>query len=198
MEYIPFKRQITLNRELNKLDELTLIFTQILKKYVDYVIISGYVSIILGRARATEDIDVFIKKISKEKFSELYNELREKGFECLNAESPKEIFSYLEDYLAIRFSRKTKPVPNFEVKFPKRESDEETFDDFIIVKLIEGKIKISSLERQIAFKRYYLESDKDIEDAIHIEELFKNQLDYSKINKLKEIINKIKEDEARK
>src|SRR3989344_171412 len=145
MEYIPFKRQITLNRELNKLDELTLIFTQILKKYTGYVIISGYVSILLGRARATEDIDVFIKKLDKKKF--------------------------------------------FEFKFSKNLLEQKNFEDFIKVKLKQGEVNISSLERQIAIKKYYLKSEKDIEDALHIEELFKDKLDYSKINKIKSEIS---------
>ena len=63
---------------------------------------------------------------------------------------------------------------------------------FIIVKLPYGKLIISSLERQIAFKRYYLKSEKDLEDAMHIEELFKEEIDYEKINKLKKIITNIK------
>lgn len=188
MEYNPEKKEIILDRELNKLDRFALDFTSILEKHADYVIISGYVSILLGRSRATEDIDVFIKKISLEQFSELYKDLQRKDFECINAETPEEIFSYLKDWLAIRFARKNAPIPNFEVKFPKRDVDRETFNDFITVILPSGKLKISSLERQIAFKMYYLKSEKDIEDALHIEELFKNQLDYGKINKLKNII----------
>jgi len=188
MEYLSNKKEIILNRELNNLDRFALDFTRILEKHVNYVIISGYVSILLGRTRATEDIDVFIKKISLEQFSELYKDLQRNGFECINAESPKEVFSYIRDGLAIRFARKNAPTPNFEVKFPKRDIDRETFTDFITVVLPCGKLKISSLERQIAFKRYYLKSEKDIEDAVHIEELFKKQLDYGKINKLKSII----------
>lgn len=192
MEYNPEKKEIIANKKLNKIDKFALDFTQILEKHADYVIISGYVSILLGRSRATEDIDVFIKELSFEQFSKLYKELQEKGFECINAEKPEEVFSYIKDGLAIRFSRKGFPMPNFEVKFPKRKIDEETFSDFITVVLPSGKLKISSLERQIAFKKYYLKSDKDIEDALHIEELFKDQIDYEKINKLKEIIDNIK------
>ncbi len=90
--------------------------------------------------------------------------------------------------MAIRFARKNEAVPNFEIKFPKTKLDEETFEDSVTVVLKKGIIKISSLERQVAFKRYFLKSDKDVEDAIHIEELFKNKLDYGKINKLKERI----------
>ena len=83
-------------------------------------------------------------------------------------------------------------IPNFEMKFPKREIDKETFtDDSINVIMPEGTIKISSLERQVAFKKYYLKSDKDLEDARHIEEVFKGKIDYDKINKLKVIIDNI-------
>ena len=185
MEYNKEKREILLKRKASILDKFALDFTKILEKYTDYVIISGYVSILLGRTRVTEDIDVYIKRISKAKFEQLYNELIKSGFWCINAEKADNIFSYLEDKLAVRFARENTAVPNFKVKFPKRKVDEETFDDFITVILPEGKLKISSLERQIAFKRYYLKAEKDIEDASHIEELFKENLDYSKINKLK-------------
>ena len=61
------EKEIKLNRELSELDKFALEFLSILKKYTDYVIISGYVAILLGRTRATDDIDVFIKPISKPK-----------------------------------------------------------------------------------------------------------------------------------
>lgn len=195
MQYNKEKKEIKVDRELSKLDKFALKFTRILEKHVDYVIISGYVSILLGRSRATEDIDIFIKKISEEKFSPLYKELEEGGFWCINAENVKEVFSYLRDGYSIRFSRKGNPMPNFEVKFPKNEIDEETFQDFVTVVLPQGKLKISSLERQVAFKRYFLRSDKDLEDAQHLEEVFREHLDYGKINKLKERIENIEKND---
>ncbi len=188
MKYDVSKREIILDRELSNLDKVVLDFVRILRKHIDYVIMAGYVSIILGRTRTTEDVDLFIRKISFEKFVDLYYDLKKGDFFCINAESPKEIFSYLEDGYAIRFSREQSGIPNFEVKFPKSHTDEEIFDDFITVILPEDKIKISSLERHIAFKRYFLRSDKDFNDALHVEELFRNDLDYNKINKLKKII----------
>ena len=193
MEYNKDKKEIILSRKLNELDKFALDFCKVLEKYTDYVIISGYISILLGRSRATEDIDVFIKELSYNNFEELYKSLNEAGFWCINAEKPEEVFSYLKEGTSIRFSRKKTFVPNFEVKFPKREIDKETFQDFVIVKMKEGALKISSLERQIAFKRYYLKAEKDREDALHIEELFKDKLDYGKINKLKELIKNIKD-----
>ncbi|MBU3897241.1 MAG: nucleotidyltransferase [Nanoarchaeota archaeon] len=191
MEYNADKKEIRLDKKLSKLDELVMKFVNIVEKHADYVIMSGYVSILLGRSRATEDVDLFIRKMSLEKFSELYTDLEENNFWCLNAEKAEEIYSFLKDGLAVRFSIKDRPIPNFEMKFPKRTLDDETFDDMITVKLPNNKIKISSLERQIAFKRYFLKADKDIEDALHIEELFKDKLNYEKINKLKEAIKNI-------
>lgn len=197
MQYNKDKREIILDRVLSNLDKFVLNFIKILEKHVKYVIISGYVSIILGRTRTTEDIDVFIEKIPEERLSQLYKDLENAGFWCLNSEDEKEIFNFLKDKMAIRFSYKEKPIPNFEVKFPKDSLDESTFSDFITIILSKRKIKISSLERHIAFKKYYLASDKDIEDALHIEKLFRGEIDYDKINKLKKLI-KIKKDEEKK
>ncbi len=181
-------KEIFLQRKLNLLDKLVLDFVQILEKHARYVIISGYISILLGRARATEDVDLFIEKIDVTRFIKLYEDLNAGGFWCLNAESSEEVYSYLREGLAIRFARKNTSIPNFEMKFPKRKVDEETFEDTLTAVLPDGCIIISSLERQIAFKRYFLKAEKDVEDALHIEEIFRDQLDYDKINKLKKII----------
>lgn len=193
MEYDADKKEIIIDRELNKLDKFAIEFLGIIEKYTEYVIISGYVSILLGRARATDDIDIYIKKIEKEKFFKMYEELMQNGFECINAIDPEIVFSYINDGYRIRFYRGV-AIPNFEVKFPKTKVDDETFEDFIIVKTSAGKLKISSLERQIAFKRYFLSSDKDEDDALHIEEAFKGKIDYNKVNKFKDIIDTIRRD----
>jgi hypothetical protein len=189
MEYNKEKREIVLNKNLSKLDKLVLKFVKILEKSAEYVIISGYVSILLGRSRATEDVDFFIMPISFETFSTLYENLKKNGFWCLNAEKPFEIFRYLEEDLAIRFAEENKSIPNFKIKFKKK--DDNPFEDTITILLPDNQnLRISSLERQIAYKRYYLKSDKDLEDALHVEEIFKEKLDYNKILRFKQIINR--------
>jgi len=189
MEFLN-KNTIQLDKELNELDKLVFKFIKILKKHSDYVIISGYVSILLGRSRTTEDIDVFIKPIDKKKFFQFYKEIIKGGFWCLNSEEIDEIFNYLRDRLAVRFALNGQTAPNFEVKFAIKALDIESFADRIAVETKLGRLYISSLERQIAFKRYYLKSDKDIEDAFHLEEVFKNNIDKDKINKYKHLLQK--------
>ncbi|MEK6926451.1 MAG: hypothetical protein AABW50_04200 [Nanoarchaeota archaeon] len=188
MEYDSEKREIKLDRELSNLDKFAIEFTETLGKHVDYVIVAGYISILLGRVRITEDIDVFIRRFNFEEFLKLYEDLRKNGFWCINAEKDRDIFNYLKDGLAVRFSYEGTSLPNFEVKFPKDELDEQVFGDFITVVIHGKKLIISSLERNIAFKRYFLGSDKDIEDAIHLEKMFKGQINNEKINKVKALI----------
>jgi hypothetical protein len=193
MDYDVEKREIVIDRELSNLDKFAVDFCNIVSRHVPYVIIAGYISILLGRTRTTEDIDVFIKEISEGKFFELYEDLERNGFWAINSDDPKRLFEYLKSKIAIRFSRKDNPIPNFEVKFPKDELDESVFEDFIKVILPKDNLLVSSLERHIAFKRWFLGSGKDVYDADHVENLFKEKLDYGKINKIKELIERRKE-----
>lgn len=192
MEYNINKNEILLDKQTTNLDRFSLKFLGVISKYTSYVIIAGYVSILLGRTRVTEGIDVFIKRIPREVFFDLYDNLEEEGFWCLNTDEKERAFEYLESNYAIRFAKKNQSIPNFEVKFPKDDLDEAVFDDFIKVVLPDGDMVVSSLERHIAFKKYFLGSDKDNEDALHIEELFKDKINYGKINKIKYLIEKRK------
>ena len=187
MEFVD-ARTIKLDKIINELDKFVLRFIKILDKHADYVIVSGYVSILFGRSRATEDIDIFIKELSKAQFDALYNDLKDSGYWCLNAESVDEIYSYLQEGLSIRFANEGETIPNFEVKFAKKKSALMAFADFLTVVMEEGKVKLSSLERQIAYKRYYLKSDKDLEDAAYIEKLFKEHINLGKVKLLQGMI----------
>ena len=64
--------RIVFNRELSNLDRLVLRFVKILDKCgIEYVIISGYIAILFGRSRNTEDVDLFIAQMPFEKFISL-------------------------------------------------------------------------------------------------------------------------------
>lgn len=167
---------IKLDKEINELDAFVLDFIRLVSQHIDYVIISGYVSILFGRSRSTEDVDVFIKPLPKERLTILYHDLQQHGYWCLNAESDDDIFSYLNDGLAVRFAKQGQAIPNIEVKFAKKLLDLAAFQDRLRVITPLGDLFVSSPERQIAFKRYYLCSPKDMEDARHIENIFKGHL----------------------
>jgi RecA-family ATPase len=59
------EKTIYIEKVLNELDKLLLSFIRILEKYFEYVVVAGYVSILFGRSRATEDIDILIREANK-------------------------------------------------------------------------------------------------------------------------------------
>jgi predicted nucleotidyltransferase len=191
--YMEFKfneKTIKFERELSNLDQLVLEFTENLEKQgTEYVIISGYVAILFGRSRNTEDVDLFIEEMNYEEFEKLWNALNESGFECINAENAKEAyFDYLKESIAIRFAVKGTFIPNFELKFPKTKENKYSMENKLIVLLNGKKLITSELELQIAFK-LKLGSEKDFEDARHLYNIFKEELN---INLLKNHIKELR------
>ena len=74
------KNTIKLDKEVNELDKFVIRFVKILEKHVNYVIVRGYISILFGRTRTTEDVDIFIEELSNEKFTALYGDFKEHGY----------------------------------------------------------------------------------------------------------------------
>lgn len=181
-------RNISLkNKVVSKLDIFVIDFINILKKYVDYAVVSGYVSILFGRSRGTEDIDILIKKIDFDTFIRLYRELIEREYWFLNAENPIELYGMLENRLAIRAALKNTVIPNIEIKFVKNDLDIISLNEHRVAKIGKESINISPVELQIAFK-LYLGSDKDIEDAVHLYDIFLERLDKVKLKQYMNIL----------
>jgi hypothetical protein len=183
------KKIIEIDRELSDLDKFALDFIKILRKHINYVIVSGYVSILLGRSRASEDIDVIIPKIDFTKFQLMYRDFVKNSFICLNATDDKSVFSYLEEGVAVRFAKKDKIIPNIKFKCVENNFEKTAIDESITVKLPGEELKISPLELQIAFKQEVLKSPKDLEDARHLEKIAESYLDNKMIEKYREILH---------
>ena len=180
---------IEIGRELSDLDLFTLDFIKILRKHTNYVIISGYVSILLGRARASEDIDIIIPKMDFPRFLLLLKDIRHGGFYCLNAEQNEDIYDQIKDNLAVRFAKEKTVIPNAELKFSKNKIDDITLDRKMTIKLQKDELVISHLELQIAFKEVVLKSPKDMEDARHIRNVAEGHLDYKLIKKYERMLD---------
>lgn len=181
--------KIVFNKERNALDNFVISFAEILDSLkINYVIVSGYVAILFGRSRGTEDIDILIEPIAKEKFSELYATLIAKNYWMINSTTEKDAFELLKDKLSIRVAEKNKLIPNMEVKFVKDEIERYSLDKKIRVEIGDKTLFLSPLEMQIAYK-FYLSGEKDIEDAYFLFSLFKNNLNKEE---LKTIIKSLK------
>ena len=163
------------NKTLSELDVFVRDFLNVLKAYTDYVIVSGYVTILFGRARGTEDIDIIIDKINRRTSEVFFNDLIERNYWFLNSDDHNDLFGMLNENLAIRIAKSGEIIPNIELKFAK-----DYFDNFSLrnsLKLaIDGyELNISPMELQIAYK-IYLSGDTDIEDAIYLYDIFKDRI----------------------
>ncbi len=178
--------KIILEKELNDLDLFTLDFVNILNKLaIKYVIVSGYVAILFGRSRGSEDVDLIIENMDYSKFSEFWTELHTK-FECILVDDPKMAYDdYFKSKDRLRFAKIDTFIPNMEIKTPATDIENWVLANSIEVNLNKNKLFISSFELQIAYK-LYLGSEKDIEDARYLYKLFEDRLDQ---NKLSEFIN---------
>jgi len=192
MEYIVDKKEIILNKKLNNLDSFVLDFVSCLDSYV---IVSGYVSILLGRSRATEDVDLLVPKLGKDDFNNIWKKLHKNGFWCINTPIFEDAFEMLKEH-AIRFAKK-EPVPNIEFKMIKTDFDRYSFENRIKVIINKDILFISPLEMQIAFKLFLaangtdeeLGADKDVEDARHLYRLFRDRINKDELLKIADKLN---------
>ncbi|MEK6826724.1 MAG: hypothetical protein AABX08_03720 [Nanoarchaeota archaeon] len=189
---------IYLDKKIDSLDFFVKEFVSVLDKLnIDYVIISGYIAILFGRSRNTEDVDFFINRLSLEKFTLVWRTLIQK-YECLNTKDFNDAYDYLVNGSGLRFSREGEYIPNIELKFVKTSLDIFCLNNKLIIEVNqEYRINTSVLELQIAFK-LYLGSDKDLEDARHLWIFFRKYLNMEEIihfcNELKvkvEVIDRI-------
>lgn len=165
-----------LNKKYTLLDKLVLDFLS--RVDTQCVIVSGYVAILFGRSRSTEDIDIFIRDEGISKFATFYGKIvAGNKYYAINAENAAEAYDLMTvDKSSLRFAVKGTFDPNFEIKFARKETDFYSLDNAWIADLGKGaKIRISPMELEIAYK-LYLGSEKDFDDAAHLFIIFKKIL----------------------
>lgn len=163
-------------KQITLLDRFVFDFIGILEPLTSYVIVSGYVAILFGRSRGTEDVDILIPPLEKEKFRELHNALLSAGYEFLNAEDASGLYEMLTGKMGVRIAKTGQFIPNIELKFFKDTVDRSVFQNRLEVILPGAGVFISPIEIQIAYK-LHLGSPKDIEDALFLFEIFGKYLD---------------------
>ena len=155
---------IIVNRELSELDLFLKDFLNILKKYSDYLVVSGFVSISTGRVRGTEDIDVLVKIPEKNNFELLFNGLLSGNFWFYQGDSYEEVYPYIKNMQNIRFARINELFPNIEF-IPINESKKAKFYEFTHpqkIKIQDFEFKIPPIEFEILYKEIILAGKKDI------------------------------------
>ena len=166
---------LVVEREPNHLDELAIDFSHILRRFdISHVYIAGYVSILAGRARSTEDIDVLIERVDEETAQTLAAALDESGF-WGPAMPLTSLYEMLDNGDNIWVAPEDQITPHLELKFVRDEFDRASLEKAIRARIDGNVIPIGPLELQIAYK-LHLGAQKDIEDAVHLYTLFEESL----------------------
>lgn len=163
--------ELIVERPPNALDELAIEFSSLLSDCdVDHVFIAGYIAILTGRARATNDIDVLIERLSAEEIDALVEKLRASDYwgPAMPLDS---MYENLSEGTNIWIAPDEQMTPHLEVKFPTDEFDRASLANAIDAQIGGATVPIGPLELQIAYK-LYLGSQKDLEDAAHLYALF--------------------------
>jgi len=173
-------------------DEIALRFAEILDGVgVRYVVVAGYVAILFGRARRSDDVDFIVERIDEEGFVELCREARKRGFALMQGDigsedSVRRIYrDYLAEGLSVRFMYGDIIVPNIEFKMVWNIVERYALEHSLVVEVeADGRhtIRVSPIELQIAHK-LYLGSEKDIGDAVFLYTLFREALDCAELEK---------------
>jgi len=194
--YFLEKDAIVINRELTELDLFVRDFLNILKKHADYLVVSGFVSICTGRTRATEDIDILVKKLDKEKFNELLKDILNNGWWCYQGDTLEEVWRYVEKGDSVRFAKQEEMFPNIEFVIVDKEKPTKYFEltHPQKIRIKDFEFKIPPIEFEISYKELILAGKKDIADAKHLRTFFSDILKEERFKEYKPIILKEKKD----
>ncbi|QGN07693.1 hypothetical protein Hrd1104_10545 [Halorhabdus sp. CBA1104] len=171
---------LVIDKPPNDLDRLVLEVTDVLEDCgVEYAVVSGYVTVLLGRSRATEDIDVIVSPFDEPTAGELADRLLDAGFWGPNTPLAA-MYSTLADELPVRIARDGDLVPNVELKFATDQYDRTSIAETVTVEFEDDTLTIGALELQIAYK-LRLGTEKDFEDALHLYETTKGSLNIRRL-----------------
>jgi len=173
-------RGLVVDRVPNRLDELAAGFSAILSQLgIDHVFVAGYVAILAGRSRSTEDIDVFIERCSADRIADLVTELEAAGY-WGPAMPLSEMHSNLANGTNIWVAPDGEMTPHVEVTFPSDEFDAASLRNAIDAHVGDETVPIGPLELQIAYK-LSLGGRTDLEDAAHLYTVFGESLSTARL-----------------
>lgn len=165
---------LSLSRLPSTLDEAVLEFTSVLDsgEGVEYVIVSGYVVILTGRSRATEDIDVLLESLTESEIEELVSAFIDQDYRGL-ALPLDEMYAMLSEGDRIRIAKEGELYPNFEVWFTSNAISRTAIRNALTAVLGDDQLKISPIELRIAYKLRLAKrtggpGGKDFEDALPV------------------------------
>lgn len=173
---------LQVEREPTTLDALAIDVSDVLSELgIDHALVAGYVAILSGRARSTEDIDLLLEPLDRRGAEDLVGALKQAGF-WGSAMPLDDLAGTLATGSNVRVARDGAVIPNVELKYATDEFDRASIENAIIARIDGHDLHIGPLELQIAYK-LNLGSQKDFEDAVHLYTLFEESLSTSALER---------------
>ncbi|MEA5388957.1 hypothetical protein VB773_05095 [Haloarculaceae archaeon H-GB2-1] len=177
--------EVVIDKPPSDLDELLLSVVRVLDDVgIEYAVVSGYVAVLFGRSRATEDIDVITERFDEETAEQLVTKLCEAGY-WGSAMPLSDLYETLSDDLPIRVAEDGHRVPNVELKFASDSADYTSLGNTITVTLSGESFQVGALEFQIAYK-LSMGTQKDFEDALYLYEVTEPNLNPRRLQEFAE------------
>lgn len=167
--------ELVVERAPNELDELAMEFTALLDDLgIRHVYVAGYVAILTGRPRATEDVDTLIERLDESRTERLVERLEDERM-WGPAMPLEDMYEMLANGDNIWVAPEDQVIPHIEAKFVSDEADRTSLENAITAHIAGSELPIGPLELEIAYK-LYLGSQTDFEDAVHLYTLFEESL----------------------
>lgn len=180
--------RLVVSKGLSDLDRDVVEFVEVLEECgVSYVIVSGYVAILTGRSRSTEDVDVIIEPLSESETEQLVDTLQNRGYWGM-AMPLDSMYEMLSEGDRIRIAEEGEMIPNFEVWFADSPLERDVLSDPLVAEVGDETVNVSPIERQIAYKLHLAQAadsltGKDFEDALHLYATFTEQLNTEELER---------------
>lgn len=166
---------LVVDREPTPLDTLACDVSAVLSDLdIDHAFVAGYVAILSGRARSTEDIDVLLEPLDRPAVEALARDFRDAGL-WGSAMPLSDMAGTLASGSNVRVARDGEVIPNVELKYATDEFDRASIEQSIVARIGNEDLPIGPLELQIAYK-LFLGTQKDFEDAVHLYAMFEESL----------------------
>jgi hypothetical protein len=167
--------ELIVEREPTALDRLAIDAAAVLSDLdVDHVFVAGYVAILSGRSRGTEDIDVIIERLDDSRAAGLADALSDAGF-WGSAMPLSDLHATLSGGANLRVARQEAVIPNVELSYAGDEFDRASLRNAMTARIADAEIPIGPPELGIAYK-LYLGTRTDFEDALHLHTMFEESL----------------------
>ena len=143
--------RLTISKALSTLDRDVIEFTEILaESQIEHVIVSGYVAILTGRSRSTEDVYIILEDLSEADLDQLGDRLNAEGYWGM-AMPLDTLADMVRAGERFRVATRDEMFPSFELWLAANDIEHEALSTAITASIDGSEFVISSIELQIDY-----------------------------------------------